>query len=254
MLRFPRSVITVAVLGLVVAPAHAGITGLSAGVGIWSQSPSGDIESRGDRADVEDELNIGRERDYFAWAKLEHFVPLLPNIKLQYTPVSMDGDGSVRREFTFQGVTFGADEEVRSELDIDQTDIILYYSPLDNVVKLDLGLNIKVIDGFAEVESRNTGERESVTFRGPVPMVYAGVQFNMPLTGFYAGLEGSAIRYSNSSLIDVIGRLGYRVDLGLGGVAVEGGYRQQRIKLDDFDDVDADVRIGGPWFGIAADF
>ena len=39
--------------------ANAGLTGVSVGAGLWSQDPHGHMESDGNRADVEDDLQIG---------------------------------------------------------------------------------------------------------------------------------------------------------------------------------------------------
>lgn len=225
---------------------------LSAGVGSWQQNPSGTFKGgdSSERLDVEDDMHVDSDRDLFYWVRFEHFIPLLPNLRAQYTPVSLDGEGTTA--FTFGGSTFAG--EVQSQIDLDQTDLTLYYSPLNNWVKVDLGLNVKLLDGFVEAEEQSTGNRESVSFSGPVPMLYGNVQFHLPFSGLYAGVEGSGVGYAGHSLVDLTARVGYRFDLGLGGVAVEGGYRQQRLELDDFDGVDADLRIEGPWFGVAADF
>lgn len=241
---------------LYASQSHA-LTGFSAGVGTWKQNPSGDFraDQDSDSADVQDDLNIGSEQEMFVWAKFEHFIPVLPNLKLQHTPVSLEGDGAVSQKFEFKGETFSHSENVTSQLELDQSDFILFYSPLNNWLELDIGLNIKLIDGSAEVESKdNPGQRESVSFSGPVPMLYGNVQFNLPATGVYVGAEGSGVSYDGHSLVDLTARVGYRFDLGLGGIAVEGGYRSQRLELNDLDGVDADLRIEGPWLGVAADF
>ncbi|MEX0732528.1 MAG: TIGR04219 family outer membrane beta-barrel protein [Aquisalimonadaceae bacterium] len=236
---------------LYASQSHA-LVGLSAGVGSWQQNPSGDFKGGddSDRLDIEDDLNIGADSSMFYWARFKHVVPVIPNLKFQHTPISLDGQGTA--VYVFGGTPYA--ENVKSKLELNQTDFILFYSPLNNIVELDIGLNIKLLDGLAEVEGQTSGERESVTFSGPVPMLYGNVQFNLPMTGLYAGAEGSAVGYAGHSLVDLSARVGYRFGLGVGGVAVEGGYRSQRLKLDDFDGVDADLRIEGPWFGVAADF
>lgn len=248
--------LAVLAIALVYAGQSHALVKLSAGLGNWQQEPSGEFraDQDSDSADVKDDLNIGDERDYVIWASFEHFVPLIPNLKVQHTPITLDGDGSVNQTFRFGNVEFQTDRDVESRLELTQTDFMLYLSPLNNIVELDLGLNVKLMDGFAEVEDKMTGDRESVSFKGPVPMLYANVQFNLPMSGFYVGAEGSGIGYAGHSLVDLNARVGYRFDLGLGGVAVEGGYRSQRLELDDFDGVDADLRIEGPWIGVAADF
>lgn len=236
------------------ATAHADITGISVGAGVWKQSPEGYVQSDGDRADVEDDLQIDSETDAFVWADLRHPVPLLPRLKLQYTPVSMSGDGRVTRSFNFEGTSFGVNEDVSSELQLDQMDAIFYWTPWSTLVDLDLGVNVKYVDGYAEVERRQSGERERVDFSAPLPLLYARVEARVPGTGLFGGGEGSYLSVDGHRILDVALRAGYRADLGAGSVAVEGGWKHQNLRLDDLDDVDADLTIEGPYVGVSARF
>ena len=228
-------------------------TGVSVGVGAWSQSPSGDMTRDGNTADIEDDLQIGSERDVFVWADLRHPIPVLPRLKLRHTPLALSGSGSVEDAFSFGDTTFTVGEEVASEVELDQTDIILYWTPWSLGVDLDLGVNVKVIDGLVEVE-RGNGDRERASFTGPVPMAYARTQAFLPGTGVFGGAEGSLVAYSGNRLVDVTLRAGYRGGYGLGAFAIEGGWKFHNLRLDDFDGIDADVTVDGPYLGVSASF
>lgn len=250
-----RSMLLFAAVAAVPAGAvHADITGISVGAGVWKQNPDGYIQNDGDRADVEDGLQIDSETDAFVWADLRHPVPVLPRLKLQYTPVSMSGDGRVTRSFEFQGTSFNVNEDVSSELQLDQMDAIFYWTPWSTLVDLDLGVNVKYVDGYAEVEGQQSGDRERVDFSAPLPLLYARVEARLPGTGLFAGGEGSYLTYDGHRIADVTLRGGYRTDLGAGSLAVEGGWKHQNLRLDDLDDVDADLTIEGPYVGVSARF
>lgn len=232
----------------------AGLTGISVGAGVWNQDPSGHVEESGNRADVEDDLRLDSERQVFFWADFRHPVPLLPRLKLRHTPVDLSGDGNVRSEFRFGDVTVGTDNDVSADLELDQTDFIIYWTPWSLLADVDLGLNIKYVDGLVDVRDRTSGERERVSFSGPLPMLYAQAEVRVPGAGFYGGAEASFIAYSGHRVLDATVRAGYRATFGPAALGLEGGWKHQSIRLDDFDDVDADLTIEGPYLGISAHF
>jgi outer membrane protein len=115
-------------------------------------------------------------------------------------------------------------------------------------------LNVKYLDGLVEVENRDTGERHRVAFSGPLPLLYARTEVRLPGTGFYAGGEGSYLAFEGHRVLDVSLGAGYRVGLGVAALGLEGGWKRQRLRLDDFDGLDADLTIEGPYMGISAHF
>lgn len=243
-------------LGILALPlsAQADIIGFEAGVSYWQQNPSGWIEDEvgGTPADIEDDLSLDDESDFTFWAAFEHPIPLLPNIKLRHTPMDLSGSGNVSREFTFRGETYSANADVDSSLQLDQTDFILYYELLDNWVSLDLGANIKYIDGELNVTGTSAGATasETLSFSAPIPMLYGRALAALPFTGLSVGAEASGIAYSGNNLVDASAFLRYEVMV----LGVEAGYRYQQLELDDVDDVSADIEISGPYLGLYADF
>lgn len=243
-----------AALLAVASTAHAEFIGLEIGAAGWRAAPSGWIEDEGTggsgMADLERDLGLDDEFGGFAWVRVMHPIPLLPNIKLTYTPLKFDGSGTVGGPFSIGGVNF-AGQQVRSEAELNQIDATLFYELLDNIVDLDVGLNVKVLDGYFKVTNRTTGDTAEIDFNAPIPMLYANVGVNLPFTGLSAAVEGAGIAYSGNRLVDV--KAGVRYSFA-GVVAVEAGYRRLQLKLDDIDDLSSDLTVDGPYLGVMAKF
>lgn len=69
--------------------------------GYIKQKPSGWVQYKGDQVDLKDDLNIGDEDSYFFRAKLEHPVPVLPNVAFQYMKMDFSGTGRITRSFRY---------------------------------------------------------------------------------------------------------------------------------------------------------
>lgn len=237
-------------LGLVCvtgATAQADTLGIAAGGGVWQQDYSGTAADADGRSfDVDDDLGLDSTSEGYLWARLEHPVPVLPNLRLEHASLDTDGDGRVERDFTFQGRSFSVNERVSSELELDQTDVIGYYQILDNVVSLDAGLNLRIVDGRIEVKRATSGETASESFSGPVPLAYLAGRVDIPGTGVWLGGQGSGIAFGGDEFLDLRATLGYEFDFGLG---LELGYRRETLELDDFSDVDVDFEVEGGFLG-----
>ena len=231
--------------------ASADIVGFDFGAYGWRASAEGYLQDNGTRADVEDELGLdSSETNTVIWAALEHPLPVLPNLKLQYTPMEFSGSGRLDNSISFDGIDFIGSERVDTDLTMDQLDVILYYEVLDNIVDLDLGLNFKVIDGEITIVGRTSGERYQEDLPGVVPMVYLNAGVNLPITNLSLGLEASGIAYSGDRYTDIKASLGYQVAV----LKLEAGYRLQQLVVDDLDGADVDVEVGGPFVGAALKF
>ncbi len=222
-------------------------------VGGWNHDPSGWIEypTGSDRIDLNDDLNLDTRSEIYMRAKIEHPVPLLPNIKLGYTKNRSSGDGTLSKTFTFGGLSFTASENVHTETKLDTYDATLYYEIVDTGVDFDLGVTLRYIDGYAAITSLTTGRTESTEFTGAFPMVYANARVPLPFTGLSVGAEGSYITYDGSTLYDVQADIRYTFAMGLG---LEAGYRSQKIKLDDVENTSTDIDIEGFFVGAVWDF
>ncbi len=75
------------------------------------------------------------------YIKVEHPVPLLPNIKLQRNSLSSNGNTRIDETFVFDNQTFRVDSILAQDVDLSNIDATFYYEILDNdLVSLDLGV------------------------------------------------------------------------------------------------------------------
>lgn len=239
---YKKLIPSVLLLSAVAAPVQADTLGFYFGAGVWSHDPSGNFESTqpgsSTNIDLESDLNMGGESEGYVWAAFEHFVPLVPNIRLEKTTLGHTGQSGT--------VTFNGQVNVSGDtkLSLDSTDVVLYYSPLDNWINLDFGLVARKLDGEFAIGSASVSVSETI------PMAYLGVQFDLPLTGLSVGGDIKTISYNGNSYSDTRLRALYE----MGVIGIEAGYRTTSIKLDDLDNVNADVDFSGFMLGAYVHF
>lgn len=243
--------------GLLGASVQADIVRVEAGAGVWQNELSGSLIS-GTPAVTEDfsALNYDKETKGYAWVYIKHPVPVLPNLRLEYAAV--DFSGTSTQSFDYLGTTYSAN--AKSDLTLDQFDIIMYYNLLDNTawMTLDLGLDIKVVEAeFNAAQSSGANavqEKETL----PLPMGYARARVEIPGTGI--GVEGNVkyTAYKESKAMDYAIKADYTlVDILPVDVGLEVGYRFQQFDIDgsDFDiDTSLDVEIDGIFAGATVRF
>ncbi|MEA1081803.1 TIGR04219 family outer membrane beta-barrel protein [Marinobacter qingdaonensis] len=233
---------------LLAAPlAHADVVGLGAHVSYWDSELSGKATDNGDVVDVENDLNLDSDSNANASLYFEHPVPVLPNVRLNYTLIEQSGRGELGANFGGIDVNTGAD--VRSDLDLEQLDLTLYYEVLDNWVNLDLGLTARDLDGELIVQQVGGTQASKTEVDAILPMGYVAARFDLPLTGVSVGAEGNFISYSGDSLHDfnAYGQLDIAV------LQLRAGYRQMSIDYED-DDESLDLDIDGPFISAGVVF
>jgi outer membrane protein len=240
------------VLAALLLPSIAGadILGVTAGANYWNYDIGG--TARYQTSDSANDIDVNKDLGYddgnlgYYYIALEHPVPFLPNVRLSKTDIDEDANGILSKTVVYGGTTFLVNENLNSEVQLDQTDITLYYSPLDTVVNVDLGLNAKYIDSKARITGAISGTQDA-DVSGWVPMAYAGVGIDLPLTGLAVSADGSYIKYESSSFYDYTLRVTYTSPWYVGA---DVGYRKIKLDLDDFDDSFADVEFDGPYAGL----
>jgi outer membrane protein len=234
--------------------AAADMLGVTAGANYWNYDISG--TARYQTKDSANDIDVNKDLGYddgnlgYYYIALEHPVPFLPNVRISKTDIDEDANGILSKTVVYGGTTFFVNENVNSEVQLDQTDITLYYSPLDTVVNVDLGLNAKYIDSKARITGAISGTQDA-DVSGWVPMAYAGVGIDLPLTGLAISADGSYIKYQSSSFYDYTLRVTYTSPWHVGA---DVGYRKIKLDLDDFDDSFANVEFDGPYAGLYLHF
>ncbi|HEB60026.1 MAG TPA: hypothetical protein ENJ01_12445 [Gammaproteobacteria bacterium] len=123
---------------------------------------------------------------------------------------------------------YGADGTFQNRSLLNAYDAAIAYPVWSRGVNVDLGLNIRVLDG----QLLGSGDEAYAlrNFRAAIPMIYATALFDLPFEGLKAGFQGSYGGYDTGLLSDYRARIQYSLDNGLG---IEGGWRRQQIRLDD---------------------
>lgn len=248
-------------LALLFAPiiSWAGPLEMSAGIALWQQKLDGNISygTPRDEIDVSRDLGIDDEKKMMAYVAFEHFIPLVPNVRLMHSQVDSGGAAIINRNITFGGKVYPINRSVVTDLNFNHTDLTLYYNLADTLFDFDAGLTVRFLDGSVSLLAKETapgaGDQiyEKQDFSAPVPMLYGRLGYDIPTTGFFVEAEANLITYSGSRLMDFKLGGGYLTDFNVG---IEAGYRRMNLVLDDIDDVDTDVNISGFYAGLTLRF
>ena len=249
----------IAALCLVLAvPTWTGATGFEVAVGVWRQSPSGNVLYRGetvdDRLDLTSSLGLEDETGLVLRAWLD--TPLfLPNIGFMATPVTFSGMGTATGSFTFGDQAFAPEVPVDGTLRLNQYDVSLFYgipgvkTATMGMFNVDLGLNLRLMDVEMDVHQDQLGLSESESLFLPVPTLYAGASLR-PVDFFAVEAEARGVTYVGNHFYSFIGRL--RVD-PVKHLFLTGGYRFDSVSIDE-QGLKADVDISGPFVEIGISF
>ncbi|HAW92803.1 MULTISPECIES: TIGR04219 family outer membrane beta-barrel protein [unclassified Arsukibacterium] len=188
---------------------------------------------------------------------LEHPIPVLPNIRLAHNQLDANGVTIIDGQFSFGGESFAVNTTVANQVDLTNTDVVLYYEILDNsVVALDLGLNGKHIKGSASlVEQTQNGLQGEESVSQWLPMLYISSKVGLPLTGLDVFAQGSYIGLSDSRMYDLQAGIGYEVVDSLAvDIRVKVGYRAVNLRLDDIDNLYSNLDFKGIFAGVELHF
>lgn len=254
--------IAVSVLTLALAPGAVFAAGIELAVGVWNQTPNGDVSYKPitglDTLSIRDNLKYSDVNKVFGRIKID--TPLLfPNIYLMATPLDFSETGSKNTSFQFGNVSFAPNVPFTSELKLDHYDLGLFYgvpglkTATGGILNVDLGLDARIIDFKAQVSGQNSATglivSESKSMVIPVPMLYLGFQVK-PIKWVAAEGEARGIAYAGNHYYDIIGRVKFKP---LGPVFAAAGYRYEKVDID-WDNVKANARFGGPFGEIGVEF
>jgi outer membrane protein len=241
-------------MGLLLAQVvmQADILKVEAGGGLWFQKTLGLIHYQEDPipVDMDQDFNAAQTKDYYLWAFVKHPVPMLPNMRVEYTATKQEGvsgTGLGFGGFSTPGVTNDY------TLALDQLDVALYYNVLDNLfwLTLDVGVDGKWIN--SKYDTVTDADRISQF----VPMLYTRMRAQVPTSGFGAEAEIKYILYKNSSLSDIIVKCDYTFDMTVVDPAIEVGYRYESVDFDGDDfssSITSDAKLSGLFVGVALRF
>ncbi|MBB1334713.1 TIGR04219 family outer membrane beta-barrel protein [Pseudoalteromonas sp. SR44-5] len=235
--------------------AHADtLLGLYVGVDGWQSDNSGSFSDSGNMQD----FNFEDETFISYYAALEHPIPLVPNIKLKYTELELNGSTLLNETFEFGGTSFTTNTTATTVSDLSHIDYILYYEIFDNdLLSIDLGVNAKQFDGDIVVTgtANGTTTTETVDFSGFVPLVYGRAEVGLPLTGLSVFFEGSLLAIDDSKVQDYQAGIAWALLDNLAvDLDIKAGYRKMTLELDDIDNLYTNIDASGPFAGIQIHF
>lgn len=231
-----------------ITPAYADMVGVRLSGGMFKYSLSGtvrDSAASSDTFDVKNDLGWKDDNGAMGYLYIEHPIPLLPDIRLGTTSLSLGGTGTVSQTINYNGTTFTKSDSVTSSLDLSHNEIALYYQLIDTVVDVDLGLNFKFFDGKVYIKDTTANKSATSNISTTVPMLYGAVTIPIVGTGFKIAGDLSTTSYKNDSITDYMVRVRYDTDFALG---VELGYRSIHIKYEDTSANEyANLDVKGPY-------
>ena len=223
-------------------------------VGVTQQKPEGWLSYKGDVVDLREDLGFDDKFKPFVKAKLEHPIPILPNIYIEYIPMDFEGDRITT--FRFDDITYVGN--VHTEVKIDHYDLGLYYNiPMvsmmtSGVFDAEAGIIIRLIDFEAKVTD---GVRSSTAdFVAPIPLLYGSITIN-PIDFVSVVGEGKGVKYNESYYYEFSGEV--RISPFSAIVMkpfIALGYRIERLKIEDVENVYSDIRIKQPYLSFGINF
>lgn len=175
------------------------------------------------------------------------------HFRIGYTQVEFDGNKALAQAVTFNGVTFAANDNIVSNLDLKMLDADFQFDllrPDVAVAAFNLGFIVKVkyVDGT--VQLRNAAQTQIKDFKAPIPMVglAAGVGLIKDLLRADARVTG--VSFSGNHLFEGDAFLSFAP---MPFLRLQGGYRIIDLKIDE-DDIVADLELKGPYLGAQLSF
>jgi len=254
-LRLPRrtggtkvktKILIMTFLLVMASAAKADFLGIYGGAGYWKSEFSGQILD--DSVDLEDDLNLSDGEGYQLWIAFEHPIPVLPNIKIAHTNIKDNGDGTLTKEFEFQGVIYTVSQDVRTEVELTHTDLTLYYELIDVGMDLDIGVTARWLEAEVSIEgSRASGDIV-------VPALYGSAKVGLPFTGTYFAGDVNYIGYGGDKLLDFTVKVGWETENFIfPEFGIELGYRSYRAEID-YSQFNFDIEADGAFLNLTAHF
>ena len=139
-----KILISLATLATLSSTVSADFLRVEAGLGAWAQTNVGSISYTDNDTEADDISDEKALSTNYLWAYIKHPVPIVPNVRLEYSKVESEG----QLEGKWKGFSIPTGDHFPTTLEMTQIEVIPYYNVLDNTfwVTLDLGIAVKMID------------------------------------------------------------------------------------------------------------
>lgn len=224
--------------------------GLYAGVDSWQSSLGGSFANRSQQQDFS--FKTKNQLDYYL--AIEHFLPFLPNLRLQRGSLTSKGFTTLEQSFDFAGQSYVIGSNLDAELALNTSDFILYYQLFDNVLfHLNLGVNAKKLTGDVSVASEQRIAAQRV--EQWLPMLYTDGKLSLFGTGIDVFASAHLTSIKRSNIYDIQAGFGYHlVNNMFLDARFKLGYRAVDMRLDNLDNLYADLTFQGIFAGVEVHF
>lgn len=242
--------------------ANAGVlVDAEVGAGVWGSSPSGNIHygDKGSNIDLENDLGLKTSSNTYIYAYFEHFIPILPNIRVEQQQLKIDGNKL--NSITFDNKVYTGD--IDTNLDLTQNDFTLYWGiPGINlftggILDVNFGINVKQFQGYVKIDSSLT-EASKANLNFFVPMGYLAAVVDIPVLPIKVSANYKTISYKDSSLRDMMVKVSFKLPIPepIIDFSIDLGYKKQSliISKDLSDNLNTDIKFEGPFIGLNAKF
>lgn len=204
------------------------------GVGTWSaDAPSGKMgDSATNTIDYANDFNIASGEAQYMWAEFQHFLPLIPHVRVEYA--KMPFAGSSTTTFTFGPYTI--DANVESTLNLDNVDAILFYDIglFDDWLDLNYGVGVKAIAG--QLDATVLGQVQNIPVVGAALYAYVNARVELPMgLGFeyeYKNYPGGLEIDGDIEFTASIIKVDYTLEVSIFQLGVEAGQREMDLIMN----------------------
>ena len=250
--------------------ANADFLSLSAGAGYEQQNIDGYVKV-GDTINyfaphsVDPVNNIGSlglkdKTNPYVWVKFIHPIPIIPNIKVQYTRYDTTGHsdyvaGGDVEIFGDARIPFGIVNATTSQT-IDAYDVTLFYEIKPIVADIEVGFGVDYWKGNTKIAGTvgfQTKTWVDTNWEAPLPYLYGHVE-TMKLFGFSAIANVKYAKVSDAHHYDYSGAIKYTIDIpGPINPFIKAGYRYKEAYAKDGDNITL-IKYQGAFLEVGAKF
>jgi outer membrane protein len=192
--------------------------------------------------DLVDDLDVDNPAQTSMVLILEHPISALPNIRYQSYNMDSSNSLSINPEFGLSRGSPGVGGDSNASYDLAYNDLVLYYQLLNNWMDLDMGVDLKRLDG----QVSQAGQGSSIDIDETIPLFHLSARVDLPINGLYVGanINTSIINLgiSESGAQDSTIMLGFENGTGLG---IAGGIKSFSLELNNSNDANTDLGYDG---------
>jgi outer membrane protein len=237
-------------LWFVAGGAAADMLGVRAGLEYWRAQPevvAGDTGAAG-RWSLHDANGL-------AWtARLEHPIPLLPNVAARYQQNDYSAQGPLRDNLRLGQIGYSSGQSTWQYQKYQNYDVTAYYELLDNpLLSVDLGLTARSLRVKSELNTSVI--KNSADLSVLLPMLYLNTEIGVWGTDTFVFASGNYSRYQSDLNYDWQAGVAWRfIDVAMFQAYLRAGWQKNKLSISDRDHLDVQANSSGGFVGLYLDF